>query len=123
MQFNDQERNTEETAACEACEVGCTLEGLTTDFAGTAHKLSAITALIGTPEEARELSRDAYSGIRIVLEEAAGVLLNVDDSQGYKLFAVAALMETPEQAKGIGPDTWSGARLIIEDVTEYLLNV
>lgn len=95
----------------------------TTDFAQVAYRLTALTELIRTPEDARELSRNAYSGIRLVLEESAEELLNVDDNQGYKLFAVAALMETPEQAKQIGPDAWSGARLVIEDVTEYLLNV
>ncbi len=100
-----------------------TTDTTTMDFAGIAYKLATITELIGTPETARELSQDAYSGLRIVLEESAEVLLNIDDSQGYKLLAVAALMETPEQTGEIGPDTWSGARLIVEDVTEYLLNV
>lgn len=100
-----------------------TTDTTTMDFAGIAYKLAAITELIGTPETARELSQDAYSGLRIVLEESAEELLNVDDNQGYKLLAVASLMETPEQAEEIGPDIWSGARLVIEDVTEHLLNV
>jgi hypothetical protein len=92
------------------------------DYSQVAYKLAAITELIGTPEEARELSQDAFSGIRIGLEESAELLLSVNDRSGYKLLAVAALMETPEQAKEISPDAWSGARLIIEDVSEYLLN-
>ena len=86
------------------------------------YKLAAITELISTPEAARKLTREAYSGIRLVLEESAELLLNVDDSQGYKLLAVAALMETPEQAEEIGHDIWSGARLIIENVTGHLMN-
>lgn len=101
-----------------------TTTGTTTmDFAGIAYKLAAITELIGTPEAARELSWDAYNGIRIVLEESAEVLLNADDSQGYKLLAVAALMETPERAEQLGPDVWSGIRINAEEVKEYLLNV
>ena len=95
----------------------------TMDFSQVAYRLTALTELISTPEAARELSRDAYSGIRLVLEESAELLLNVDDSQGYKLLIVAALVETREQAEEIGPDTWSGARLIIEDVSGYLLNI
>ena len=94
----------------------------TRDFSQVAYRLTAITELMDTDYSVRELSQDAYSGIRLVLEESAELLLNVDDSQGYKLLAVAALMQTPEQAKEIGADTWSGARLIIEDVTGYLLN-
>jgi len=93
------------------------------DFSQVAYKLATITELIGISEDARELSHDAFSGIRIVLEESAELLLNVDDRSGYKLLAVTTLMEAPEQAKEIGPDIWSGVRLIIEDVTEYLLNV
>jgi hypothetical protein len=88
-----------------------------------AYKLAAVTESISTPEQARELTRDAYSGIRIVLEESAELLLSVDDRSGYKLLAVTALMNTPEQAEEIGADAWSGARLIIEDVTANLLNV
>lgn len=109
----NQERNTDAAA-------GMVME---MDRSQVAYKLAALTELISTPEAARELTREAYSGIRLVLQESAEVLLNVDDSQGYKLLAVAALMETPEQAEEIGPDTWSGARLIVEDVTGYLLNV
>jgi len=95
----------------------------TMDFSQVAYRLAALTGLMDTDYAVRELSRDAYSGIRLVLEESAELLLNVDNSQGYKLLAVAALMETPEQAEEIVADTWSGARLIIEDVTGYLLNV
>lgn len=96
--------------------------GMAMDLAQVAYKLAAITELMDIPYAARELSREAYSGLRQGLAESAEILLNVDNSQGYKLLAVAALMETPEQAEEIGPDAWSGARLIIEDVTGYLLN-
>ena len=102
----------------------------TMDFSQVAYKLAAVSELINTPEEARELTRDSYSGIRIVLEESAELLLNVDDApernldrQGYKLLTVAALIDTPEQAEQISMDVWSGIRINVEEVTEYLLNV
>lgn len=85
--------------------------------------MAAIAELIGTPEAARELNHDACSGIRIVLEEAAGRLLVFKNMTGYKLLAVATLMDSPERANEIEPDAWSGARIIIEEVAGRLLNV
>jgi hypothetical protein len=98
-----------------------TVKGM--DYSQIAYKLAAIRESIDTPDQARDLSQDVYSGIRIILEETSELLLDIFDSQGFKLLAVATLMETPEQAEQIGVDVWSGARLIIEDVSEYLLNV
>lgn len=96
-----------------------------TNFEMAAHKLVAITELIDTPEDARELSRDVFSGMRITLEEVAEQLLESDDMdrQGYKLLMVAALIDTPEQAEEIGGDAWSGIRIVIEEVADYLHNV
>ncbi|MEI7816317.1 MAG: hypothetical protein WCI45_03895 [Desulfuromonadales bacterium] len=92
------------------------------DYSRIAYKLTAVTELIGSPEEARELTRDTYSGIRILLEESAEMLLSDENRQGYKLLTVAALMGNPEECEQISNDTWSGARLIVEDVTGCLLN-
>lgn len=45
----------------------------------SAYKLMAVSELISTPERAAELSHDAFSGMRIVLEETAKSLLVVMD--------------------------------------------
>lgn len=90
------------------------------DYSQMAYKLTAVTELMDVEESTRGLSHDVYSGIRLVLEESAESLLNVDDSAGYKLLTVAALLDTPEECEQIEADVWSGARLIIEDVTRYL---
>ena len=97
------------------------------DYSQVAYRLATIKELIGTPEDAQRLSRDVYSGLRIMLEEAAEYILAKGDGhidrQGYKLLMVASLVDMPEQAEDIPMDVWSGIRMHVEDVAEYLLNI
>ena len=101
----------------------------TTDFSQVAYKLVAVTGLIDTPEDARTLTGDAFSGVRFMVQEAIEVLRNMEgaaeviaEMPAYKLSAVAGLLDTVERAAELGHDTWSGIRIILEEVTAALFD-
>jgi hypothetical protein len=104
--------------------------GTELELPGAAYKILAVKEMIETPEQARELSQDAFSGMRIIIEDVAEFLLNVAedvqhsiDRVGYKLKSVAELMDTETGAAALSQDSFSGIRLILEDAAEVLLNV
>ena len=105
MQFNEQAGNTDAAA------------GMEMDFAQAAYKLRSIMELIGTPEDARNLSDNAFGGIRTVIDEVIETLWSAEgsaefivDLSGYKLSMLAALLDTVERAAELAHDVWSGVR-------------
>jgi hypothetical protein len=101
----------------------------TMDFSQVAYKLAAVTELIGTPEEARTLTGDAFSGLHFIVQGAIKALNSMEgeaeilaEIPTYKLSAVAALLDTVERAAELGYNTWSGIRIILEEVTAALFD-
>ncbi|MBW4056826.1 MAG: hypothetical protein HIU83_15790 [Proteobacteria bacterium] len=117
MQSNGQAGNMEDVA-----EMGM-------DFAQVAYRLKPILKMTGTPEDARNLSDNAFCGIRIVIDEVIETLWSAEgsaefivDQAGYKLSMLAALLDTVERASELAHDVWSGIRIMLEEITEFLLN-
>jgi len=99
------------------------------NYAGLANKLVAVAEAISTPEQAVRLSYEAFSGVRVAMEEVAGVVLASGDAEqsaayriGYKLLAMVSMIETPERASELLHDAWSGFRIMLEEAVEALQN-
>ena len=99
------------------------------DFSQVPYKLVAITGLFATPEAARALTDDAFSGARFMVQEAIKALHSMEgeaeiiaEIPAYKLSAVVGLLDTVERAAELGHDTWSGIRIILEEVTAALFD-
>jgi len=99
------------------------------DFPRVAYKLIAVTGMIDTPEAARTLTGDAFSGLCFIVQEAIKALRSMEgeaefiaEMSAYKLSALAGLLDTVERAAELGHDTWSGIRIIMEEVIAALFD-